>query len=136
MATHGKTISFSYPSTLHLAKADALSSGDVEKFALVSTQEPPWNISIQIRKLPSGQLTDDGSYNLRKTHPELYKEQQLTLGQQKVVIMSEQNAGYAKVAFLVHGGLVAEIAISNSSSLNNTMLDQAVNSLISSWQWL
>src|SRR5258708_1440660 len=94
LSESGKTASFQYPTTLHKAKADVLSSGDLEKFAYVSLQVPPWNLNIQIRKLPSGALVDDGSYNLRKTHPEQYHEQKTVINGQNISIMSDQNAGY------------------------------------------
>jgi len=135
LSARGKTANFQYPDTLHQTKADSLSSGDIEKFSFVNPSIPPWNLAVQIRKLPSGLLTDDGSYNLRRVHPEQYHEQKQMVNNQSIIIMTDQSGGYAKVAFLVHSGLVAEISLSCGSSADLASLDTALATVINTWHW-
>ena len=136
MKIHGKTVSFQYPHTLYRTKADVLTAGDVEKFSFVNPTVPPWDLDIQIRTLPSGQLADDGSYNLRLHHPEQYVEQKLTINGALVSIMSDQTASFSKVAFLTHNGLVAEIALTSTDTANTDQLQSALLTVIQTWHWL
>lgn len=136
VTARGKTVSFQYPDVLHQTKADALSAGDVEKFSFVNPAIPPWDLDIQIRRLPSGQLADDGSYNLRLHHPEQYTEQELTINGTPVPIMSDQTAGFGKVAFLTHGGLVAEVALTSTDTADNNQLQAALMKVLQTWHWL
>ena len=132
----GKTAGFEVSNLLHQAKADALSAGDVEKFSFVNPAVPPWNLDIQVRKLPSGLLTDDASYNLRLHHPEQYIEQKLTINSAPASIMSDKTAGFGKVGFLTHGGLVAEIALTSTSTSDNNQLQATLMKVLQTWQWL
>jgi hypothetical protein len=136
VTVRGKTASFQYPGVMRQTKADALTSGDVEKFAFVNPDMPPWNLSIQVRKLPSGQLADDGSYNFRHVHPEQYTEQKLTANGAPASIMSDRTAGFGKVAFLVHGGLAAEIALTSTDTADTAQLQAALMTVTQTWHWL
>jgi len=136
LTVRGKTASFQYLSVLHQTKADALSAGDVEKFSFVNPAVPPWDLDIQVRKLPSGQLADDGSYNLRLHHPEQYTEQKTTINGALIPIMSDKTAGFGKVAFLTHGGLVAEIAMTSSGTSQTDQIQASLLKVLQTWHWL
>jgi hypothetical protein len=130
----GKTVTFRYPTSIQKTKPDILAVGDVEKFLFVRPQLSAWSLAIQIRQLPSGVLEDDGGYNLRKQHPELYEEQKSIINGMSVSVMSDKrNAD--KVAFIVHNKLVASIAVSGDDT-QNASTDNVFSGVLSSWQWL
>src|SRR5690349_20904811 len=65
----GKTVTFKYPATIQAVQPDTLAVGDVEKLLLIRSQLSAWSLAVQVKKLPSGVLADDGSYNFRKQNP-------------------------------------------------------------------
>lgn len=136
LSAEGKTFTFSYDSAFRPVQSDSLGSGDVEKFNYVAMQTSPWNLGIQIRNLASGQISNDGSYNLRKTNPKVYTEQLVTLNSNVAYIMTSNAGGYNKTAFIVHKNLDAAITLTSNSSADSQKLDDALNQILFSWQWL
>ena len=134
----GKTISFSHPSRFHQGNQLTLDAADIEKYALLNPQTIPQNITIQVRKLPSGNLSDDSSYNLRKLYPNKYIAETKTINGNSVVIMSEPGAGFSKVAFLTHNGLEAVVASTSSSTstVDAAGMQSALDKILGGWQWL
>lgn len=136
LTVEGITFSFSYPSTFQPSQTRPLTNGDVEKFTFVSPSLSPWNLSIQIRELAGGQISNDGSYNLRKTNPDTYTEEIVTLNSNKAYIMTSNTGGYNKVAFIVHDNIDANISLQSGSSADSEKMDAVLNQIISSWKWL
>jgi hypothetical protein len=136
ISTKGKTANFTRPAAFIELAPEKLATGDIEKFSYLDQELTAWNLAIQIKKLPSGVLADDGGYNFRKHYPDRYTEEKLKINGLDVSIMSDQSGGYAKAAFMVHNGLVAYVALTSASSSNSTGLDEALHTVINSWQWL
>lgn len=136
LTVEGKTFSFSYPSSFQPGQTRPLTKGDVEKFTFVSPSLSPWNLSIQIRELSDGLITSDGSYNLRKTNPDTYTEQIITLNSNKAYIMTSNTGGYSKIAFVIHNNIDANIILTSSSSADSEKMDAVLIQIISSWKWL
>jgi len=136
LTAEGKTFSFSYPSSFLPGPSKPLSTGDVEKFSFITTNQSPWNLNIQIRKLAGGQISNDGSYNLRKTYPDIYTEQVVTLNLNTAYIMASNTGGYNKVVFMVNGNIDANISLLSGSSADSPKMDAVLNQIISSWKWL
>ena len=132
----GKTITFEYPNDLHQTTPDKLSVNDIEKFSFLHAQLPTWNLDIQIRKLPTGNLADDGSYNLRKQYPQQYREQKLTINALPVSIMTAQTGSFDEVAFTAQGDRVAEVALTSSQgTVGDPALHEALVNIFRNWQW-
>lgn len=133
----GSYASFSYPSTYSKAAASPPAGTMVEAFALANRGAvPPADIDVSILQLPSGQLADDGSYHYRQVDPSKYRPETWTIAGASVPIMDDTSGGYAKVAFLVHGQLVAEISVSCTSSADSTTLDNDLKIVITNFKWL
>lgn len=134
----GKTFSFEYLSSFHQIKNDVLGPLDVEKLSLTNPQTNPWHLDITIRKLPSGNLSDDGSYNLRKLNSQTYSEQTVTYRDNTFYIMTDGTGGYSKVAFLLNKakGLDANISMTSASVSDTSKIDQAYTQVLSTWKWL
>ena len=107
LSAEGKTFSFSYPSSFLPGQSKQLSKGDVEKLSFITTDQSPWNLDIQIRQLAGGQISNDGSYNLRKTNPDIYTEQVVKLNSNTAYIMASNTGVYNKVVFIVNGKIDA-----------------------------
>jgi hypothetical protein len=132
----GKTVSFLYPASFQKLATDALMPGDSEKFVLVNPQLSPRNLAIQIRKLPSGSLNDDGGYNFRNQNPVRYSEQIIDIHGNQISIITDQSGGYSKTAFFTHQGLVANVTLISSSDSKATDMDKALHTVLGSWKWL
>ncbi len=135
LTADGKTFSFSYPNSFHQIPADSLSAQDIEKFSLLSPQTSPWHIDIQIRKLPSGNITDDSSYKLRKLNPQQYAEQVVTINGNDMYVLTDITGGYNKIVFTVDTGRIASIAVTSNSATDSNQLDLALNQVIKTWKW-
>jgi len=130
----GKTATFRYPATIQAVKPDALAAGDVEKFLFIRSQLSAWSMATLVKHVPNNTFASDGSYNLRKQHPEQYDEEQSSINGMTVVIMADKQTS-DKVAFILHDGLIAEIAVSGGDQ-NDTASDAAFTMVLHSWHWL
>jgi|GEM_PF-3072242 len=130
----GKATSFKYPADIQAVQPDVLAVGDVEKFLFIRSQLSAWSLAIQVKRLPSGNLSDDSSYNLRRQNPAQYSEQQMKINGLPVTVMSN-TASSDKVAFLLHNGLVAEVAVSGTSK-DDARSEAAFTLVLNSWEWL
>ena len=136
LTIEGKTFSFSYSSVFQPTTASSLASNDIEKFSFVTFQSSPWNLSIIVSNLPTGRVENDGSYNLRKTNPDIYTEQVVSFNSNTMHIMTSNSGGYNKVVFIGHGNIEAVITLTSNSSADSLIMDRALNQILSSWKWL
>lgn len=132
----GKTVSFSRPAKFREMPTPQLGPQDVEKFNYLNPETISQNLTIQIRRLPSGMLNDDSSYNLRRLNPAKYTQQTLTVNGKEVVVFTDNEGGYNKVAFMTQNGLEANIAVTTSNASAVEDIDKTFNKVIESWQWL
>lgn len=131
----GKYASFSHPAKFKDMPAPALSAQDVEKFNYLNPETISQNLVIQIRKLPSGLLNDDSSYNLRKLTPSKYKMETRDINGQTAIIFTDVEGGYNKVAFLTNNGLEANIAVTTANASAVADIDKTLDKVVGSWQW-
>jgi len=129
----GKTVTFQYSSLLQRVTPDKLTTGDVEKFLFIEPQSTGWTLAIRVKNLPSGSLANDGDYNLRKQNPQQYTEEKQTINSMTISIMSDQSGTHNKVAFIPHGTLLAELALSGSPG--DATSQQLFNDILQSWRW-
>jgi hypothetical protein len=85
--------------------------------------------------LPGGTLAGDGSYNFRKQNPQQYIEQTRTINGAAVSIMTDHSGAYSQVAFMPHGEMVAEVALSGERS-SDAPSQTIFNTVLGSWHWL
>lgn len=130
-------ISFSYPSTLTVAKSSALASNDVAKFTFTnsgSNQSDYEQLIIDISKLPSGQINNDSDYLYRKLNPTIYSNTSSILNGQTFYLSKDLNAaGFSEVVFSVNNHLVASVALTATSY--NSQLPVIMTDILSSWYW-
>jgi hypothetical protein len=80
-------------------------------------------------------LTSDSAYNLRKQTPEKYAEQQVVINGIDVSIMTDKANNGDKTAFIMHNGLVADIAMSGGGK-DDVASDEAFTLILQTWLWL
>lgn len=132
----GQKFSFSYPIYFQPVQSTPVTGSDIEKYAFVTSRTATWNLSVKVTSLSLDSLYSDGSYNLRKTNPQTYMEEVVTLGTNEAHIMSYKDGGYSKVVFLLNSGIDASILLSSSSVLDSSKMDDILNQIITSWKWL
>ncbi len=133
--TDGKTVSFSRPAKFKEMPTPELSSQDVEKFNYLNPETISQNLTIQIRKLPSGVLSNDSSYNLRKINPAKYKIETKEINGNTFVIFTDVDGGYNKVAFTTKNGLEANIAITTSNASAVEDINKTFDKVLGRWEW-
>ena len=137
ISRQGTYISFSYPASYSSGSPSSPGGTMVESFSLANRSSIPLSdINISILTLPSGLLADDGSYHFRLLNPSTYQPVTWDISGNSVPIMSDVSGGYGKVAFLVHGKLVAEVSASSGSSINASQLDNDLATVLTSLKWL
>lgn len=133
----GKYFSFSYPSTFSLSPNSKVSGGELEDYSFTNNGTAAiWNLTVIVQNILNGQINNDGSYNYRKTYPNLFSEQQLTLGLNQIFLMTSKSGGYNKTAFIVHGGMDCNITLTSNSSIDASAMDSDLNMILASWTWL
>lgn len=131
----GKTVSFSVPSRFNRLEDEKLTAQEAEKFRFLNAQTLSQNLSVTVRKLPSGSLLDDGSYNYRKVNSAKFTFENKTFGDKTFVIVSEPAEAFNKVAFITNNGLEGVVAL-NSADINaSAELQKSLDHILESWQW-
>ena len=136
LSFEGKRFSFSYPNYFLPSDSSPANGSDIEKYSFVASQTATWNINIRVFSLSQPSLAYDPSYNFRKTNPQTYSEEVVTLGTNEAHIMTTGGGGYSRVVFLINGNIDASILLSSSSSLDSAKMDATLNQMIASWKWL
>ena len=134
LKVEGKAVIFEYPASLEKIKPDTLSPGDIEKFLFTMPTHHAWSLAIQVKSLAGGTLTGDSGYNLRKQNPQQYTEQVSVVNGMTISVMSDKSGPYNQVAFIPHGNLVAEVALSGTDS-SDTSSQKIFDTVIDTWQW-
>jgi hypothetical protein len=89
-------------------------------------------LSVAVSKLPNGSLDTDSAYNYRKTVPNLYTNQNITVDGS---VSSEwvKNDGSEITIFIPKGDIVAMFSFSTDSNADN--LQPEANNLLKSFHW-
>ena len=131
----GKTASFSVPTRFHRQADEATTSQEVEKLLFLNPQTISQNLSVTVRKLPSGSLLDDGSYNYRKVNSAKFTFENKTIGDNNFVVVTDPADAFNKVAFVAHNGLEGVIALNSADVSATAELQKTLDHILESWQW-
>jgi len=132
----GKYIAFSYPGNFKAAPQPQPSGTELETFSLARQPSPFWFLNITVSSLPSGNLNDDGSYNMRILNSARYKKSSLSINGVSVTSFFDATNGYAKTAFISHDGKDVSVSLQSNDTPNSDQLDQVFENVISSLKWL
>jgi hypothetical protein len=133
--TDGKYISFVHRDDIKQVPADQPGGNELEVFNLVRKPWPYWYLNIGISRLPSGNIADDGSYNMRALNPGRYKLEHWSLNSTNVAVFSDLSGGYSKAAFVSHGDKLLTAAISSDDAAKVDQLDAALKQVLTSVEW-
>jgi hypothetical protein len=132
----GKYVSFYYPSYFEVVQAAKNSGNELETYNYVKRPTPFWFLNLQILTLPTGNVTDDGSYNSRHVNPSRYKLEYVIVNGQRVSVFSDQSGGYAKAAFLPHGNKILTVSLGSADSSISVKLDSVMAQVLNSVSWV
>lgn len=129
-----KYAKFKYPAVFQTLKADPpvapnIAVHDFSKPGVTSS----WHLTVQIRQLANGSLEDDGTYHMRQLNPERFSR----VESQSAVIFTDNasDSGFSQTGFLQKGALGAAVTVSGNSG-ESKELQEALETVLSSWQWL
>jgi hypothetical protein len=132
----GKYASFNYPSNFSVLSAPKPSGNVLETFAYAKKPFPFWFLNAEVAKLPSGNLVDEGSYNLRIKDTARYRYSSVSINGQTINTFFDSSEGYAKVAFVPHGQMLFTLSLNSSDTPNADKLNQIFTDVLKSLQWL
>ena len=130
----GNYIKFSYPNTFRQIPTDIPKTPQLETFDFMTRSSPFWELAIGVSQLPSGNLRDDGSYNMRFLNPGKYKLEKLDINGQSISVFSDSSEGFAKAAYIPHNGMLLSVALTGSGDIE-TMQNQ-YKQILQSVEWV
>ena len=136
LVQRGKYVSFDYPSDFSAAPADKPSGVQLEIYKYVKNPWPFWYMSDAVSSLPSGNLSDDASYNLRLVSPAKYKHEKWDIDGSAVDVFSYQGGGYEKTAFIAHSGNLLTVNINSADTESSAKLDTIMKHVLDSVRWV
>ena len=132
----GKYVSFSYPSGMTPKKASPVSAPEVEELAFSARDVSSWLLAVDVSTPRGGTIDGDSGYTYRKANPGIYQASQLIVNDQVVEVMTDTTAGFSKVAYLMHGPLLATVALSGEDTAGTKPLEVALTMVLNSFRWL
>jgi hypothetical protein len=135
VSLQGTYADFIYPSDFIVSPDGDPHPPQLEIYSFVSHKSISVLLGVQVLSLPSGNLSDDGSYNYRRVNPTKYKLETKTINGQQVFVMTDTTAGYNKTAFFVHAGKEGTVNINSADTTQAAALDQELTDIVASWQW-
>lgn len=137
VAEQGKYASFNYPSYFTPQKSEPAISPVLTNYNYLRSQIGSWQLAIQISSLSTGNLDDNGGYHYRKVTPSQYVFTTQTINGKGVPFITDKTqGGYNQVAYINNGSKVASVSLMGSSAQDTDKLNEALKSILSSWQWL
>jgi hypothetical protein len=133
----GRYASFNYPAALNQTASGKLVTPVVAAYEYSYRDVESWNLAIDILLIPSGQLTDNNSYQVRKINPQQYQESHVTVNNQSIDVMTDKTvSGFSKVAFLIHGQYQATVSLYGDDPSGVGDLQSTFNMVLDTWHWL
>ncbi len=128
----GKRFRLTYPGGYAANSTGPRDSSALEQYVLLSALPNVRQASITIRKLPAIGLAGDGNFNLRRTYAGQYLQSTVQIGGQQVILM-KKNDNAEDVAFIVHDGLLATVALTSTDQNGSLMVD--LNNMLQKFEW-
>ncbi len=133
----GTYASFTVPTSLQDTPSSKLVGPDLEKHDFMYRDVATWVLAIDVLRIPSGRLSDNGSYTYEKVYPAIYEPSQETINGHSVPVMTNKTVGgFQKIAYLVYGPYQAEISLYGDDASGSDKLQATFDMILSSWQWL
>jgi hypothetical protein len=96
----------------------------------------PWILTVTVTSLNSPSLNADSGYSIRSLNPTEYQRQEVNLGGNNFVVMSDSKAGdFNKVAFTLRGSTSADISLTGDDYGGKQVLQPVFNQILSSFHW-
>jgi hypothetical protein len=132
----GTNFSFVHPITyIEQITKGALPSGEIEAHTFISSGMNTEVLTTAVTNLPSGNLSDDGSYSMRAQNSSKYKMKTVVVKNEKVTVFSATDAQqYQQSAFWPHGGKLLTVALTGTASDVPSMTSE-FNDIVNSLSW-
>lgn len=135
LSIKGRYLSFSYPSAFTRIPAAKPTGTQLEIFSFTKSPSPFWFMNAEVNTLTSGNLADDGSYNMRRLNPSRFKLDKWVIGSKKIDVFSDNSGGYAKSAFIAKGHELFSVSVTSSDILHTSELDSSLRGVLTSLEW-
>jgi hypothetical protein len=133
----GRYASFSYPAGMTPRRPEPVRAPYVASYAYNARNVESWVLAVDIANNPTGTLSGNSSYNLRKNNPAQYLESQTIVNGQTVTVMTDITVGsFSKVAYFTHGHLLATVSLLGNDASGTQPLQTSFDMALSSWHWL
>jgi len=130
----GRYIKFSYQDNYRTVPSAKLVDPQLETFDFVTKHSPFRELALSVSQLPSGNLKDDGSYNMRSRNPDRYSLEMLEINGRSVPVFTDKQEPYSKAAFISHNAMLLSVALSGQGDSERMQAEQM--DIIKSVEWL
>lgn len=128
---NGSYMSFRYASKYQVQKLPA-ADNNLELATLTANTVFEKKLAVSVAKAEDGTLNANSAYILRKSHPELYSAQTLTVDGAPATAYTK-NDGLEETIFIPRGNKVAMFSFSTAGTVDN--LSAEANELLASFTW-
>jgi len=129
-------VSFDYPSIMIANQPQPPTLPIVDNIVFSYPDAQSWLLAVEIYKIPSGNLSDNSSYEVRIINPTTYLLTQSTINGKSVPIFTDTtSSGYSRVAFLISGNYQASVSLFGNDASGTTPLANTMAMVLNSWQW-
>ncbi len=134
---NGSYISFNYPKGVPLSSRALQSPISLETFTFYTKDVHSWLLAVDVTRTPTGQLSENSGYNLRKENPGQFSENIVNINGHQFNIMTDNTdtTGYSKVAYTTHDNYIATIALSGYDAKGTEPLDTTLSMVMNNFIW-
>lgn len=130
----GKYVSFNYPAGMTPRPAGPITPPNLENYVYHAADTQSWLLAVNV-SVPAGGLSGDSGYAFRKNNPTTYQATTITVKGQPVIVMSDQTANFAKVAYVMQGPELTTVALSGYDNAGTVPLQAAFMLVLNSLHW-
>lgn len=136
VSVHNTYFSFTYPAAMHPYATQPLKNPQIANYSYGYRDIESWQLAISGQMYSDPSLSSDSAYNYRSQHPEQYKLTNTSINGQSVTIMTDmKDAGFSKVAFLLHGSAIVNVSLYGNDTSGTEILNSVFMQVLNSLQW-
>lgn len=128
---------FEIPTTFTAVSSSEPVAPVLKNYNFIKQQFGSWQLAIHITRLPSGSLSDDGTYNYRNVTTGQYSKAVKQYGDHRAIIFTDTSTPtFTKVGYLTNGTLSASVSLMGGTPEVSTDMQATLDRILSTWQWL
>lgn len=128
---------FQVPTSFTATSSDKPVTPVLKNYNFIKQQFGSWQLAIHITSIPSGNLSDDGTYNYRNVTTNQYHKETKQYDERQATIFTDTSTQtFTKVGYITNGTLSASVSLMGGTSEAAEDMQATLDRILSTWQWL